>query len=417
MEVITPQLAWFGDSELKLSFPEEWNVSVQVMNGHGKRSVGKEEIIYALRNPIGTRPLSRLARGKEDVVVVFDDMTRPTRAYEIVPHVINELKKAGIEDDNIRFVCANGSHGVFDREDFVKKLGESVIESYPVFNHNPYANLVYSGRTKYGTPVEINAEVMACDLKIALGCIVPHPYFGYGGGAKMVLPGVAGVRSICHNHGDLGGFSTAQNHRKLHPSCEMAYGRVNEENILRLDSEEAARLTDLDIIVNVLVDLRRNSTSIFAGDVIEAQRKGAEVANEHYRTPVLSEADVVISNAYSKASEASIASWPVLTLKEGGCFVLIANAPTGQVTHYVHGRWGAKVFGDLYLPPPSILNRAGKIILFSEYPERQPCFEFVPPEKTVKAKTWEEVMEELKNKHKHKAKVAVYPDATIQKPF
>jgi len=40
-----------------------------------------------------------------------------------------------------------------------------------------------------------------------------------------------------------------------------------------------------------------------------------------------------------------------------------------------------------------------------------------PPEKTVKVKTWEEVMEELKNKHKHKVKVAVYPDATIQKPF
>jgi len=75
------------------------------------------------------------------------------------------------------------------------------------------------------------------------------------------------------------------------------------------------------------------------------------------------------------------------------------------------------VFGDLYLAPPSILNRAGRIILFSEYPERQPCLELVSPEKTFKVKTWEEVMEELKSKHKHKARVAVYPDATIQKPF
>lgn len=417
MEATIPQLAWFGDSELKLKFPEEWNVSVQVMEGHGKKSVDKEEIIYALKNTIGTKPLGRLARSKKDVAIIFDDMTRPTKVYEVVTHVINELRKAGIKDDNIRFVCANGSHGVFDREDFVKKLGERVVERYPVFNHNPYANFVYLGRTKYGTPVEINAEVMACDLKIALGCIVPHPYFGYGGGAKIVLPGIASMRSICYNHGDLGGLSTAQNHRKVHPSCDLAYGRVNEENILRLDSEEAAKIVGLDMIVNVLVDLRRNSTGIFAGDVIRAQREGVEVAKEHYRTPVLSEADVVISNAYSKASEAAIASWPVLTLKEGGDFVLIVNAPTGQVTHYVHGRWGTEVFGDLYLAPPNILNRAGRIILFSEYPERQPWLELVPPEKTVKVKTWEEVMEELKNKHKHKAKVAVYPDATIQKPF
>ena len=417
MEVVVPQLAWFGDGELKLKFPEEWDVSVQFMKGYSKKSVDEEEIVHALRNPIGTKPLSKLARGKKEVVIIFDDMTRPTKVYEVVPHIINELRRAGIKDDNIRFVCANGSHGVFDREDFVKKLGESVVESYPVFNHNPYANLVYSGRTKYGTPVEVNAEVMACDFKIAIGCIVPHPYFGYGGGAKIVLPGVASMRSICYNHGDLGGYSTAQNHRKVHPSCELAYGRVNEENVLRLDSEEAASIMGLDMIVNVLVDLRRNSTDVFVGDVIKAQREGVEVAKEHYLTPLLPEADIVVSNAYSKASEGAIASWPVLTLKEGEDFVLIANAPTGQVTHYVHGRWGTEVFGDLYLAPPNILDKAGRIILFSEYHERQPWLELVPPEKTVKVRTWEEVIEELKNKHKGKAKVAVYPDATIQKPF
>jgi len=417
MEVFVPQLAWFGDSELKLNFPEEWDVKVQVMNGHGKKSVDEKEIVHALRNPIGTKPLSRLTRGKKEVVIIFDDMTRPTKVYEVVPHIINELREAGIKDDNIRFVCANGSHGVFDREDFAKKLGENVVESYPVFNHNPYANLVYAGRTKYGTPVEVNAEVMACDLKIAIGCIVPHPYFGYGGGAKIVLPGVASIRSICYNHGDLGGYSTAQDHRKVHPSCESAYGRVNEENVLRLDSEEAAGIVGLDMIVNVLVDLRRNSTDIFAGDVIKAQREGVEIAKKHYLTPVLPEADIVVSNAYSKASEAAIASWPVLTLKEGGDFVLIVNAPTGQVTHYVHGRWGTDVFGDLYLAPPNILDRAGRIILFSEYRERQPWLELVPPEKTVKVRMWEEVIEELKNKHKDRAKIAVYPDATIQKPF
>jgi nickel-dependent lactate racemase len=417
MEAVVPQLAWFGDSELQLEFPEEWNVNVQIMKGHGKTSVDKEKIVHALRNPIGTKPLSKLARGKKEVVIIFDDMTRPTKVYEIVPHIINELREAGIKDDNIRFICANGSHGIFDRENFAKKLGENVVESYPVFNHNPYANLSYSGLTKYGTPVEINAEVMACDLKIAVGCIVPHPYFGYGGGAKMVLPGIASMRSICYNHGDLGGFSPAQDHRKVHPSCDLAYGRVNEENILRLDSEEAASIIGLDMIVNVLVDLRRNSTDIFAGDVTKAQRKGVEAAKEHYLTPLVPDADLVVSNAYSKASEAAIASWPVLTLKEGEDFVLIVNAPTGQVTHYVHGRWGTKLFGDLYLVPPNLLDRAGRIILFSKYHERQPWLELVPPEKTVKVKTWKEVIEELKNKHKDKVKVAVYPDATIQKPF
>lgn len=417
MEVSVPQRAWFGDSELKLWFPDEWDVSVQIMQGQGKRAINKEEIIHSLRKPLGTKPLSKLAEGKREAVIIFDDMTRPTKVYEIAPYVLKELEKAGLKNDNVRFICANGSHGTFDKEDCTKKLGADIIENYPVFNHNPYANLAYTGRTKYGTPLEVNAEVMACDLKIGIGCILPHPQFGYGGGAKIVLPGISGIRSICYNHGDLGGFSTAQAHRQVHPSCEMAYGRVNEENLLRLDAEEAAKMVGLDLIVNVLVDFRRNSTDIFAGDVIEAQREGVEVAAEHYRTPTVPEADIVISNAYSKASEAAIASWPVATLRNGGDFVLIVDAPMGQIAHYVHGRWGTKLYGDLYLSHPNILDGAGRIILCSEHFERQPWLELVPREKMVRVKTWKEVVEELKNKHGKRARVAVYPDATIQKPF
>ena len=411
-------MAWYGDNELKLNFPEEWDVKIQNMKGHGKKPVDEKEIINALRNPIGTESLVKLASKKKEVAIIFDDMTRATKVHEIVPFVLAELHEAGISGENIRFVCANGAHGVYDREDFSKKLGEKIVENYPIFNHNPHDNVVYLGRTKYGTPVEINAEVMACDLKIAIGSIVPHPYYGYGGGSKIILPGISSMKSISYNHGDLGGFSKAQDYRKVHPSCEIAYGIINEKNIVRLDSEEAAKMAGLNIIINVILDLKRNSTEIYAGDVIKAHKKGSEAAKKHYSTPIQPGVDVVVSNAYSKASEATLATWPAFTIKPGGDLVLIVNTPTGQVTHYIHGRWGTKVYGDLYLVPPNlILEKVERIILLSKYHERQPWFELVPQEKTVKVKTCEEVIEELKNKYKNKAKVAVYPDATIQKPF
>jgi len=160
---------------------------------------------------------------------------------------------------------------------FVKKLGEEIVETYPVFNHNPFANLDYLGETSAGTPVEVNSEVMSYSLKIGLGCILPHPQFGYSGGAKIVLPGVAGMRSIAYNHGVIGGWSAATAVRDLHPTCQMAYGRVNEENVMRKDAEEAARMARFDFIVNTLVNTKRRNTHIFAGDIIEAQRKGVEV--------------------------------------------------------------------------------------------------------------------------------------------
>ncbi|MEM2046492.1 MAG: lactate racemase domain-containing protein, partial [Candidatus Jordarchaeales archaeon] len=262
MRVGLPQMPWFGDTTLELEFPEGWDVQVCGMMGDGKHPLSREQVLSALRNPIGTKSLSRLAEGREEAAIIFDDMTRPTKVYEVAPLVLEELRRGGIKEEHVRFICANGAHGTFDREDFAKKLGEDIVEGYPVFNHNPYSNLDYLGHTRHGTPVEVNAEVMGCDLKVCIGCIVPHPQFGFGGGAKIILPGVSSVRTISFNHGDLGGWSAASDYREMHPSCQLAYGRVNEENIMRRDAEEAARMVGVDMVINVLVDLRRNSTNV-----------------------------------------------------------------------------------------------------------------------------------------------------------
>ncbi|MEM3587772.1 MAG: lactate racemase domain-containing protein [Candidatus Jordarchaeaceae archaeon] len=418
MKISLMQNPWYGDNALELELPPDWEVTICGMVGEKKPALKEEQIISALRNPIGTKPLNKLAEGKKEVVIIFDDMTRPTKVSEIASLILEELKKGGIKGDHVRFICANGAHGTYNREDFSKKLGEEIVEEYPVFNHNPYSNLDYLGHTKYGTPVEINAEAMSCDLKIGIGGIVPHPQFGFGGGAKIVLPGISSIRTISFNHGDLGGWSAAQNFRDLHPTCQMVYGRLNAENILRQDSEEAAKMVGMDIVVNVLFDFKRNATDVFAGNVVEAQRKGVEEAIIHYRTQITQTPNIVISNAYSKASESAIASWPSAIMKEGGILVIVCNTPTGQVSHYVHGRWGInRVGGSLWLPPPGILSRVGKVIILSNYHEKQPWLEMFLPEKTVKFRTWEETLEEIKNTLKEKPRVAVFPDATIQKPF
>jgi nickel-dependent lactate racemase len=70
-----------------------------------------------------------------------------------------------------------------------------VLKRFPVYNHNPFNNCVPIGTTKtFGTEVSINAEVMKSDLKIAIGGIVPHGMTGFGGGGKIILPGVASFR-------------------------------------------------------------------------------------------------------------------------------------------------------------------------------------------------------------------------------
>ncbi len=413
MEVELPSNIWCGNEPLRIEVPDNWETKVLRMKGDGKGKVREEEILKAIRNPANAKPLKKLAEERKEAVIIFDDMTRPTKVGEIVRVILREIGDA-IPDDNLVFICANGAHGTYDMEDFEKKLGRDIVERYAVFNHNPHDNLDYLGNTSFGTPVEVNSEVMAYSLRIAVGCILPHPQYGYSGGAKMILPGVAGMRSIAYNHGVIGGWSAAVGVRELHPTCQMAYGRINEENVLRRDSEEAAKMCGLDFIVNTLVNTRQENTDVFAGNFVDAQRRCVEVAREHYSTPVSFDYDVVISNAYSKSSEAAIATWTSICLRENGTLVLICNSRSGQVAHYVHGRWGMRREGGfLHLHPPETLKRAGRIILLSERHEKVQWLEMVD-ERVERARTWDEVVEML---GKDRKKVAVFPDATIQKPF
>ena len=37
---------------------------------------------------------------------------------------------------------------------------------------------------------------MQYDLKIGIGGMVPHPMAGFGGGSKIILPGLAGIDTV-----------------------------------------------------------------------------------------------------------------------------------------------------------------------------------------------------------------------------
>jgi len=410
--VVVPNLEWYGDQPLELLFPERWEVTRCRMEGEGKRGLRDEEIRAALENPVGTKPLSRLAEGHEEVIILFDDMTRPTKTYRVLPFILETLERAGIPDENVRLIMATGSHGPHGRLDFVKKLGEEVVERYPVYNHNPYDNLEDLGETSRGTPVKVNAEVMGCDLKIGIGSILFHRLMGFSGGGKIIMPGVAGIETIQHNHGDVGGFGAG---RRPHPST--GYLR-NEGNVMRLDAEEAARMVGLDFKVDMVINLRREPQALFAGDFVEEQRLGAQRAYREHATEAPREMDIVVVNAYARANEPHIAMWAAYTsVKEDGTIVLIPNAPDGEINHWIFGRHGKWHGGRLWGPRPRRpLQRGRRLIIYSPYRERTLEMKFGLPEQVTWVKTWVEVLEELRNDYPGRARVAVYPDATLGYP-
>ena len=403
-----PQLAWYDAKEQEFHLPDHWQIEMCNMTGADKALLKPADIQTALAEPIGTKPLRELAKGKKEIVILFDDMSRVTRTHQIASFVLRELAEAGIEDKQIRFVCALGCHAALTRLDFAKKLGEAILARFPVYNHNPFGKCVPVGKTKtYQTEVFVNEEVMQCDLKIAIGGVVPHPMSGFGGGGKIILPGVTSFAT------------TENNHRSTYQAMFSQRGKLGQgifdENTMRFDVEEAAELAGLDFLINVLFNRSGDSVGIFAGDLKPAYAAAVKTSKAHYLTPRVQDKDIAIANSFIKGNEAFIGLSIAYSAigKKGGDVVLIANEPSGQVVHYLLGPFGENSFGPLHQRsgiPPNIK----RVIIFTEYPDLAGRGWYAKSDKIVFLNRWNDVLKVLEDDYPASASVAVFPNSEIQ---
>lgn len=132
------------------------------MAGHDLEPIDDERIRFSFAHPIGTRTIHELARGRKEVVIIFDDLDRPTPVSRVLPFILEELRTGGIGEDHVSFVCALGAHRPRCYQELEKKLGPAILERFCVFNHNVHEHFADLGRTNRGTPVKINRGVMDC---------------------------------------------------------------------------------------------------------------------------------------------------------------------------------------------------------------------------------------------------------------
>jgi nickel-dependent lactate racemase len=391
---------WGRDEAIQLDLPERWNVSMLRMAGDGKDVLKAEAFGKALA------PLEAVLRGKKEICILFDDVSRPTRTYRIVPHLIELFKKCGIRDEQVRFLCALGTHAPLDSEAFRRKLGEEVVERFPVYNHNPYENCEHLGQTSLGTPILVNKEFLSCDARIGIGSSVPHGFCGLGGGYKIVMPGIAHIEAITHHHGTL-----LQQNRA---ACSPGY---YSNNPLLEEVREFGRKARLDVKIDVLVNSEAEAVDISVGTPDEAYSRFAGRVLTHYGTDVPRKADIVFVNTFAKGNEASIglSQAPALLKDEGGYVVLLADVFRGQVVHYLLGRFGKETWGRLGWGERVKDNRVRKVFIFSRHKDAAATYWFGKKEDVLWCRDLAEIIRILDEEYKGgPPDVHVIPDGTVQ---
>jgi nickel-dependent lactate racemase len=300
------------------------------------------EINRALDHPIGSPKIEDLARPGMEVVLLFDDLQRPTPAHLALPQIMNRLNRAGIPDKRICGICAVGTHPVLSPEQLEKKVGYETFSRLRdrIFSHDPRAtDNVVIGRTHRGTLVEVNQRVAFADLIIGVGECMPHPTAGYGGGCKIVMPGVSSFRSVAEHH------FTWMRHR--HTRVDRMEGNSFYEEIV-----DAARLSRLAFKLDSIMNEKREIIRSFAGDPVREHKEASDYASSLYRVPLPKLADVTITSAFPL--EIGVQSTKALVMarfctRAGGAIIWVApQKEAGPILPLIEEMGSPESAGDFH---------------------------------------------------------------------
>jgi nickel-dependent lactate racemase len=281
----------------------------------------------ALRKPIASAPLKALVTPQDRVAIIISDITRPTPNERIVPWLLAEL--AHVPRSQIVILNGTGSHRANTREELISMLGEQVVDTVEIINHDAFSpeTLVYLGESATGVPVWINRRYVEADFRIVTGFIEPHFFAGYSGGAKGIIPGLGGIQTIqqLHNAELIG-----------HPLATWA---ILNNNPVQQGIQAAVRLSPPEFMVNVTLDQKRNITGVYAGDYLKAHYVGCEQVARMATRPVDDFFDIVITsnngypldqNLYQTVKGMTAAAQIV---KQGGAIVAVAECRDGLPDH------------------------------------------------------------------------------------
>jgi nickel-dependent lactate racemase len=295
------------------------------------------EIERALSQPIGTERLREIAKADNKVAIVVDDATRATPSYLMILPLLDELNQAGVKDKDVTVIFGCGSHRPVNSEEKEKLIGKEALKRVKAINHySEAANHVFMGKTSHGTKVYINKVFAEADVKILAGDINLHYYAGYGGGRKGVLPAVSSAKTIQQNHALL-----------LHPRAATG---ILDGNPVHEDMTEAAKLTNVDFILNIVTNSKKELVKAFAGDLEQSFLEGTKLVDEMYKIPIKQRASIVVVSAGGNPNDINLYQASkgvhnaIEAVKKRGVIVLVAECPEGHGNE-VFSEWMEK-FND-----------------------------------------------------------------------
>jgi nickel-dependent lactate racemase len=322
----------YGKTGLEIELPDELDVTVVEPQYVPSLPDPEAALREALKSPIESPPLRELVQPGSKVGIVFNDITRPTPDHLMLPAVLNELPH--VPTENITLFNALGTHRPNTDAELRSMLGDALVDNYRIVQNDSFdpTTQVHLGTTTRGHDVWLNRDFFECDTKILTGFIEPHFFAGFSGGGKVIMPGMAGQRTVLGNH-DFGMIADPK------ANWGMTRGNPVWEEI-----REVALKANPTFILNVALNRDKEITAVFAGDLDAAHAAGCEYVKKTAMAPVARPFDIAITtnsgypldlNLYQSVKGMSAAAQVV---REGGTIIVAADCWDGIPEHGLYAQ-------------------------------------------------------------------------------
>ena len=224
------------------------------------------------------------------IAIIVADKTRKCNYDIYLPILVDTLKFLGAEHASITFYIAYGTHPPQKESESLVSYGK-IFNEYKFIHHDccEKEDFKFFGKTQRGTDIAFRKDILDSTFRITFGALSHHYFAGYGGGRKLVFPGLGYKHSIYNNHSL---FLDKPNNR-LHKNCQPG---ILKGNPLAEDLKEATDPLKIDLSIHGIINSRADVIDLILGKTYSDFEKACEIHAEKTSFKTDRQYDTVIAS-------------------------------------------------------------------------------------------------------------------------
>jgi len=273
--------------------------------------------------------LAQLNPDLKDVAIVLADKTRVCGYQKYLPVLIETLEHFGTSPGHISIFIAYGTHARQSEEESHAIYGNP-YKKYRFIHHQctDESLFIHMGKTSRGTPIMIRKDILKARFLITFGAISHHYFAGYGGGRKLIFPGLGFQKAIYHNHS----LFLDKKARTLAPYCQPG---ILEKNSLAEDLAEIEGHRSADMSIHGILNSQGEICDLLTGNGLSHFKRACSEHGKYFEISENRIYDLVIASCGGYPKDINfIQTHKALHnaakfVKTGGTLILIAQCRDG----------------------------------------------------------------------------------------